>query len=232
MNYRKHYDNLIYKALNRVKPLEYCEKHHIFPKCLGGDNSKSNLVHLTYREHFVAHMLLNKLYPNHVGLAIAISRMIGNFRNSGKSYSALKRKLSKFYSEFHSEHQKIHWKDPAYRKIKADQMRQQWGNEDFKKMMRTKNSGESNPMFGKSMTELAKLKQLKNSRTFRAWKAIMIRPSSPKLGLGEFIKGELIGDFKNQSEFAKNYNVRRLGIIKCLKLKSPQCGGFIFEYID
>lgn len=40
----------------------YVEKHHILPRSLGGDNSTSNLVCLTAREHFIAHLLLSKMY--------------------------------------------------------------------------------------------------------------------------------------------------------------------------
>jgi len=36
----------------------YYENHHIIPKCLGGNDSKSNLVKLTAKEHFVCHHLL------------------------------------------------------------------------------------------------------------------------------------------------------------------------------
>jgi hypothetical protein len=36
------------------------EKHHIVPRSLGGSNDESNIVRLTYREHFLAHLLLTK----------------------------------------------------------------------------------------------------------------------------------------------------------------------------
>ena len=39
----------------------YSETHHIIPKAMGGPNSKSNLVRLTARQHFVAHRLLTKM---------------------------------------------------------------------------------------------------------------------------------------------------------------------------
>lgn len=58
MNYKKHYDLLIQKALDRVKPDCYFEKHHIVPKCVGGSDEESNLVNLTYKEHCVAHRML------------------------------------------------------------------------------------------------------------------------------------------------------------------------------
>ena len=39
----------------------YVEKHHIIPKSLGGSNTKSNIVALTAKEHFICHMLLIKM---------------------------------------------------------------------------------------------------------------------------------------------------------------------------
>lgn len=64
--YTKWYKQLIDKAVLRgwtkESANEYVEKHHILPRSLGGDNSKSNLVCLTAREHFIAHLLLSKMY--------------------------------------------------------------------------------------------------------------------------------------------------------------------------
>jgi hypothetical protein len=77
MNYTKHYELLIEKARNRVLDC-YVERHHIVPKCLGGNNSKDNIVRLTGREHFVAHLLLIKIYPNEPKLVCAIVKMRGN----------------------------------------------------------------------------------------------------------------------------------------------------------
>jgi hypothetical protein len=67
--YTRKYYSLISKAQSRnfktrkeaVSVLGYVESHHITPKSLGGDNSKTNLVYLTAREHFVAHWLLTKM---------------------------------------------------------------------------------------------------------------------------------------------------------------------------
>lgn len=38
----------------------YTEKHHIIPRCMRGDDSVENLVVLTAREHYIAHLLLTK----------------------------------------------------------------------------------------------------------------------------------------------------------------------------
>ena len=67
MNYSLHYEKLINKAKSR-KLDTYKEIHHIVPKCLGGSDDKNNLVELTAREHFIAHLLLLKIYPNKYNL--------------------------------------------------------------------------------------------------------------------------------------------------------------------
>jgi len=56
------------------KENQYYELHHIVPKCNGGSNDVSNLVLLTYREHFVAHHLLWKIYRTSE-LALAFLKM-------------------------------------------------------------------------------------------------------------------------------------------------------------
>lgn len=38
----------------------YKETHHILPRCMGGPDNSENLVDLTGREHFLAHLLLVK----------------------------------------------------------------------------------------------------------------------------------------------------------------------------
>lgn len=75
MNYKKIYNNLI-KTRNKLKrsgsDATYYEEHHIIPRCEGGEDTKENLVLLTAREHFVAHRLLTKIYPDSFGLKLAV----------------------------------------------------------------------------------------------------------------------------------------------------------------
>lgn len=74
MDYQIIYNQIIERAQKRT--LEgYKEKHHIFPKCLGGNNNKENLVELTAREHFLCHMLLCEIYPNNIKLYHALWMM-------------------------------------------------------------------------------------------------------------------------------------------------------------
>lgn len=66
--YEKWYDELCDKARNRDIPTCYTEVHHIRPRSLGGSDDKSNLVRLSYREHYIAHWLLTKF---HTGINLA-----------------------------------------------------------------------------------------------------------------------------------------------------------------
>lgn len=57
------YEALIRKArLRSAVNSGYYEIHHIIPRSLDGDDSEENLVALTYREHFLAHWLLTKMF--------------------------------------------------------------------------------------------------------------------------------------------------------------------------
>lgn len=78
MDYESVYKNLILKAQSqtRSKKQSYCEQHHILPKCLNGPNSKENLVLLTAKEHFVAHHLLWKIYPENIKITKAFSMFV------------------------------------------------------------------------------------------------------------------------------------------------------------
>lgn len=58
--YTRWYFSIIENARYK-KPTEYCEKHHIIPKSLNGNNTAENLVELTGREHFICHWLLTKM---------------------------------------------------------------------------------------------------------------------------------------------------------------------------
>lgn len=75
MRYEKIYNLIIERAKDRV--IEgYVEKHHIIPKCLGGNNSKDNIVKLTFKEHFICHRLLCKIYPENEKIIYAFSSMV------------------------------------------------------------------------------------------------------------------------------------------------------------
>ncbi len=89
MNYQKIYESLIQKARKR-KISCYTEKHHVVPRCMGGTDCLDNIVALTPEEHYVAHQLLVKIFPESHALAKAASMMTVK-RPGNKLYGWLKR---------------------------------------------------------------------------------------------------------------------------------------------
>jgi hypothetical protein len=92
MNYIKIYNDLIDRGKNRIIH-GYTENHHIVPRCMGGTNDETNLVRLTPEEHYVAHQLLSKIYPNNGALIKAVVMMLSN-RPSNKLYGWIRRRHS------------------------------------------------------------------------------------------------------------------------------------------
>jgi|SRR5579859_210074 len=100
MNCQWHYDRLIERARTRSLSC-YTEQHHVVPRCMGGTNARSNIVALTPEEHYVAHQLLAKLYPKHLGLlgaAMLLATGSGG-RSQNKMYGWLKRRFGAAVSE-------------------------------------------------------------------------------------------------------------------------------------
>ena len=101
MNYERIYNQLIEKR--KVHKLTgYTETHHIQPKSLGGSDSKDNLIELTAREHFIAHLLLAKFKPCFQTInAIMIMRCKSNTQcrvniQNSRMYEWAKKQFSKY----------------------------------------------------------------------------------------------------------------------------------------
>jgi len=102
MDYKAVYEKLMQKARSRGDVAGYSEKHHVVPRCLGGSNSKDNLVVLTAEEHFLAHQLLVKMHPGNHKLAYAAQAMVfknAKTRRSNKLYGWLKRRMAQASSD-------------------------------------------------------------------------------------------------------------------------------------
>ncbi len=97
MNYKNIYEDLINRSKNRSMPHNtYCESHHIIPKCMGGTDAASNLVLLTGREHYIAHLLLAKIYPTNAKIIFAANMMCN--RNN-RHYEWVKQKFSVYIKQ-------------------------------------------------------------------------------------------------------------------------------------
>ena len=103
MNYQRIYDQIIDRARKEQRAKKqgtYYESHHIVPRSEGGSNKYSNLVLLTAKEHYIAHLLLYAESPTQAR-AYAFVRMSHNRikRSSAKMYQQAKILTAKISSE-------------------------------------------------------------------------------------------------------------------------------------
>ena len=96
---------------------EYYENHHIIPKSLGGKNDIENMIYLTAKEHFIAHLLLTKmtedknrekmLYALHCISHVTNKHTNKRYVNS-RLYEYLKKDISVARSEFMKTNNPMH----------------------------------------------------------------------------------------------------------------------------
>lgn len=139
--YKLWYYKIILKAKRRTKDF-IGEIHHIIPKSMNGSNKNVNLVKLTFREHFICHLLLTKMCidkKNEIKMIWALHRITysGNHKNS-KTYSLVRKKFISNLKENHpsktkkwrknvSNGVKKSWKKDYNRKKQtSDRMKRNW----------------------------------------------------------------------------------------------------------
>ncbi len=106
--WRRTYERLIAKR-QAEPPSGYSERHHILPVALGGTNDANNLVRLSAREHFVAHLLLARLFGGTMWLAVI--RMKGRRHGDGYVNSRLYEQARQEWAAWSSANQRgeNHW---------------------------------------------------------------------------------------------------------------------------
>lgn len=102
MDYQKIYSQLILRAKERKTVDGYKELHHIIPKCVKGTDDINNLVELTAKEHFVAHLLLTEIYPKSQKIKYALWMMASmeapnqnRYKVSANMYRIIKEQIAK-----------------------------------------------------------------------------------------------------------------------------------------
>ena len=106
MNYVNVYYSIIKNRLDN--PVEgYVERHHIVPKSEGGSDDDDNKVNLTAREHYIAHLLLAKIYNDYkmysavVYMQCKTKRQKRDFKFNSHLYEQIRKDFSIKNSEAH-----------------------------------------------------------------------------------------------------------------------------------
>ena len=100
--HRTRYFNFISSRPERiVKKEKGYHIHHILPKSMGGSDNNENLIKLTIREHYVAHLILWKGVGNKMSLAFKrmIFSKLYNFAITSRQYEQLRKSIK--YSKEH-----------------------------------------------------------------------------------------------------------------------------------
>lgn len=153
--------------LNTYRDLSdvYIEKHHIIPRSLGGSDDENNIVELTFREHFIAHIILYNIYKSY-NMLTAINIMSGNYNHNSKLYEYYKneyRKQSKGFMtlKHHITHEYIRMKidDPRY--LSGEYIHILKGStrsEETKCKLRESQLGEKSWRYGFKISEITRAK--------------------------------------------------------------------------
>lgn len=135
------YKKFIFSREKRELEKDGFEKHHIVPRSFLPSNKKNrdenNVIYLSYKEHFIAHMILWKAFGGK--MAHAFYFMSHPNSNSGLKENRLTvrqyEQLKLDYSSRISEILLSNWQDEEYREKMSKKRKETWKRESYRKKM-------------------------------------------------------------------------------------------------
>lgn len=211
MDYQRIYNQLIERAQseNRVKSIEfYFEAHHIIPKCMGGEGlerqwrTHPNVVLLTAREHFVAHLLLCRIFPTELKL----SQALWFFITMGDNIKPKHKVTARMYQEIKEKHASA---------VSAN----------FKNIPKTKEQIAKSRATRKALGFKPSTDHMQNpeSITKRSIKRMVSVKQST-------LDGDLVQVWPSLGDIQRSLGISRNRISNCLTGRNRTAGGFIWEY--
>jgi len=172
--YKNWYNSIIATATHRILTT-YTEKHHIIPRSLGGDDSSTNLVDLTAREHFICHWLLTKIHTD--SAKYLMLNALQGMRRQNKNQQRYKTKITaRVYANLKEE-----WGLLSSERIKGDK-NPMWGKHhtaEAKELIRQKNLG--NKITDEQRAKISASQTGKKRKPFsEEWKAKLSASGSGK----------------------------------------------------
>jgi hypothetical protein len=178
------YTTWYYQIINNAKQriVDFGKnRHHIVPKCMGGSNDLSNLIDLTYREHFICHRLLIKMVePKFKSKMVyaawqqSRSAKLKGTRITSRTFAKLKEELSQSYTGRKRIAFSEEWKNnmaESKKGIKNHMFNKHHKAESLEKMSANrigKCVGEDNPFFKKTHSPEVIANIIKSNTTIHA----------------------------------------------------------------
>lgn len=172
------YENLVIKAKARPSLEGYVERHHVIPVCFGGNNKSENIITLTAREHYIAHLLLWKMSmdkKSHNKMTMALHVMVNgsghkkqdrSYLVPSRIYEANRKEYVQVISEIMSGPDNK-WRGRKHSAESLEKMKAWQRDPVVKQYQRERVTGKNNPMYGKTHSEEMK-KQIAKS-TAASW---------------------------------------------------------------
>ena len=238
MDYQKIYNQLIQKRLtdSLLKKDCYCETHHIIPRSEGGSDDDDNKVNLSAREHYIAHLLLAKIYNDYkMWHAVNLmSRLNDKVKINSRLYEMVRINSARTHSEFMkgkpSPNKDKKMSEEQKQKL-SDATKKSMADPELRKYLSDIKKGKPSPTKGKKMSEEQKHKI---SATLKGNK--LSEETKRKISIKNKGKNNPMFGKSSWPNDPKKYEIRRLKMIqsqKCLKwwnngiktCKSKECPG-------
>jgi len=182
--YSKWYDALITKARSRDLLEGYVESHHVIPNCIVKNN---DVVKLTAREHYVAHLLLWRMsmpikWHNKMSMALHVmvnssgtEKQDRNYLISSRIYESARLSFIAAMKSHYAEHGGT-MKGKKHTPESLVKMRAWQNKPEIKQQQRERVLGEKNHMYGKKHSEEIK-QQIANSSVARWTEELKVEKS-------------------------------------------------------
>jgi stress-induced morphogen len=139
----------------------YYEKHHIIPRSLGGTDEATNLVKLNARQHFIAHLMLSKMFKGQSAIKMhhAVWNMVNRdkgVRTTSRTYEVLKQQRSKLLSVmFAGENNPMYGKTltTEHKQAISKRLKGKPKPEGHGEKISLRVRGSGNPQYGKPKTQ-------------------------------------------------------------------------------
>ena len=206
---------------------EYCERHHIIPRCMNGDDSDDNLIDLYAREHYEAHKLLAEENPDNEKILFAWWSMSmksphtnDRYQLIADEYEAAKIALSNAQSKIKKERFKDKQNHPMYGKTHSKEAKE--------KMSKAK-KGKPSSRIGQPVSEKEK-ERLRKAKLGSKWSDEQHKKMDGKYANGNSVCcvpiycPELDEKFWGLQEVCDKYGFTKPNISKYLKGERKHSG--------